>query len=109
AQQLRVTPSSLILGAWALALGRQTGSDEVTFGVTSSGRPENLPSSAETIGLFIATAPLRVELGKRTLGELFQEVHHQAIVAREYEHVSQADLARAAGVEARDFDPFHSV
>jgi amino acid adenylation domain-containing protein len=61
ARHLGVTLNTLVQTAWALLLSRWTGEDDVTFGVTTSGRPPEFDGSVEEIvGLFINTMPLRV-------------------------------------------------
>ncbi|MER6397891.1 non-ribosomal peptide synthase/polyketide synthase [Kitasatospora sp. NPDC001603] len=54
-----LTLNTLVQGAWALLLGRQSGRDEVVFGTTVSGRPAELPGAEAMTGLFIATLPTR--------------------------------------------------
>jgi len=56
-----LTINTLIQGAWALLLGQHAGRDDVVYGVTVAGRPENLPAVDSTVGLFINTLPLRVQ------------------------------------------------
>ncbi|UVJ41737.1 amino acid adenylation domain-containing protein [Pseudomonas sp. LS1212] len=56
-----LTINTLIQGAWALLLGQHAGRDDVVYGVTVAGRPENLTAVDSTVGLFINTLPLRVQ------------------------------------------------
>ncbi|MEO1069788.1 MAG: condensation domain-containing protein, partial [Cyanobacteria bacterium J06638_6] len=58
----RLTLNTLIQGAWALALSRDSGASEVVFGATVSGRPPTLPGAESIVGLFINTVPVRVAL-----------------------------------------------
>ncbi|MEB2632109.1 condensation domain-containing protein, partial [Peribacillus frigoritolerans] len=57
-RDLRITPNTLIQGAWLLLLQRYTGQQTVTFGATVSGRPESLPNVGNMLGLFINTLPI---------------------------------------------------
>ncbi|MCP4333657.1 MAG: non-ribosomal peptide synthetase, partial [Gammaproteobacteria bacterium] len=50
------------LGAWALALSRASGDDDIVFGTVVSDRPTDLPGIEEMIGLFINTLPVRVRV-----------------------------------------------
>lgn len=62
AQHFHVTISTVLQGAWALLLQRYSGAKEVIFGVTVSGRSE-LPAELEsTVGLFINTLPVRIQI-----------------------------------------------
>lgn len=61
-RKLKVTPSSLLQAAYALALGRATGQSSVGLGVTLSGRPSHVPGVEKLVGLLINTLPLAVRL-----------------------------------------------
>ena len=54
-----LTVSTLLQGAWALALGGHVGMRDVTWGQTSAGRPEAIPGIDRAVGLFINTLPVR--------------------------------------------------
>ncbi|MCG8615434.1 MAG: amino acid adenylation domain-containing protein, partial [Desulfobacterales bacterium] len=56
-----LTRNSLFQGAWALLLSRYGLTDEVVFGVTTSGRQIPLDGADRMVGLFINTLPLRVK------------------------------------------------
>ena len=62
AKQSRLTLNTLLQGAWAVALSRYSGLEDVLFGITVSGRPPELSGVASMVGLFINTVPLRVSL-----------------------------------------------
>jgi len=57
-----ITLNTLFQGAWALLLSRLTGQRDVTFGITVSGRPAELPGVEQMVGLLINTLPLRISL-----------------------------------------------
>ncbi|WP_260859018.1 condensation domain-containing protein, partial [Paraburkholderia sp. BCC1885] len=58
AQRYRVTLNTLIQGAWAILLSRYGNRDQVAFGVTMSGRENDLPGVDRILGLFINSLPL---------------------------------------------------
>ncbi|MED7949604.1 non-ribosomal peptide synthetase [Streptomyces sp. BE303] len=60
ARRLGTTPSTLVQCAWGLLLGSLTGRRDAVFGLTVSGRPEELSGVDSMIGLFITTVPVRV-------------------------------------------------
>nr|WP_256107305.1 non-ribosomal peptide synthetase [Streptomyces sp. ODS05-4] len=62
ARRLGTTPSTLIQCAWGLVVGGLTGRRDVVFGLTVSGRPEEIPGVESMLGLFITTVPVRVGL-----------------------------------------------
>ncbi|MFI2213210.1 amino acid adenylation domain-containing protein [Streptomyces sp. NPDC020141] len=62
ARRLGTTVSTLIQCSWGLVLGGLTGRQDVVFGLTVSGRPDELPGVESMVGLFITTVPVRVAL-----------------------------------------------
>ncbi|WP_420226763.1 amino acid adenylation domain-containing protein [Pigmentiphaga litoralis] len=87
------TLSTLVQGAWALLLRRMVGADTVTFGVTTSGRPCDLDGAEHTLGLFISTMPVVVQVEPgMVVGEWLRHLQAQNIASREHEHVSLADM-----------------
>ncbi|MEU8376613.1 non-ribosomal peptide synthase/polyketide synthase [Micromonospora sp. NPDC048894] len=62
AHEARVPLNTLVQAAWALALSRLTGRDDVVFGITVAGRPADLAGAEDMVGLFINTVPFAVRL-----------------------------------------------
>ncbi|MFF4323493.1 amino acid adenylation domain-containing protein [Streptomyces sp. NPDC001568] len=60
ARKLGTTPSTVIQAAWGLLLGSLTGRQDVLFGLTVAGRPEEIPGVESMVGLFITTVPVRL-------------------------------------------------
>ncbi|MGW6917370.1 amino acid adenylation domain-containing protein [Kitasatospora sp. NPDC054939] len=60
ARRLGTTPGTLLQCAWGLVLGTLTGRTDAVFGLTVSGRPEELAGVESMVGLFITTVPVRV-------------------------------------------------
>ena len=52
----------MLQGAWGLLLSRYSGEQDVVFGATVSGRPPDMEGAESTIGLFINTLPVRVQV-----------------------------------------------
>jgi amino acid adenylation domain-containing protein/non-ribosomal peptide synthase protein (TIGR01720 family) len=76
ARSLRVTLSTLVQGAWAMLLQRQSGSNDVVFGAAFSGRPADLSGAASITGPFVNNLPVRVAVDpSATLQEFFKSVH----------------------------------
>ena len=93
AQSLRVTANTLVQGGWALALARAAGTDDVVFGVTVSGRPAEDAGFDATIGLFIATLPLRVRIAADTgVGAWLQALQERNAELREHGHLPAGEL-----------------
>ena len=62
AQQHQLTINTFAQAAWALVLQRFSGERDVLFGVTVAGRPVELPQMQHTVGLFINSVALRVQM-----------------------------------------------
>ncbi|NBF01924.1 amino acid adenylation domain-containing protein [Pseudomonas sp. Fl5BN2] len=85
AKRLGVTLNTLIQGAWGVLLGEMSGTQDVTFGVTVSGRPGELEGVEQIVGLLINTMPLRLRFSlAESFSTLLQRV--QAEQARLLEH-----------------------
>ncbi len=95
ARQRRLTLNTLVQGAWALMLSRYSGDTDVLFGVTASGRPEELAGTDRMVGLFINLLPLRVAVaaGER-LAPWLGKFQQQQLAARRYEATPLAEILR---------------
>ncbi|KAJ3033799.1 hypothetical protein HDV00_005812 [Rhizophlyctis rosea] len=62
AASLGVTPGSVIYAAWALVVSRFTGTDDVIFGTTLSGREANLDGITRINGPALTIVPQRVKV-----------------------------------------------
>ena len=62
ARKLGVTLNVVILMAWSLLLYRYSKRTDICFGVTISGRAQDIDGISGMIGLFINTVPLRIKL-----------------------------------------------
>ena len=87
ARRHRLTLDTMLHGAWALLLARRSGRDDVVFGVTSSGRPPELPGVEEMVGLFINTLPARVRVSRdQPVGAWLGGLLRDQVQTRQYEH-----------------------
>ncbi|QFU93019.1 Linear gramicidin synthase subunit B [Amycolatopsis sp. YIM 10] len=86
ARERRLTVNTVFQAAWSLLLSRYSGSDDVVFGVTSSGRPVELPGVEEIAGMFINTLPARVRIpGDRTIADWLPEFQREETERRQFE------------------------
>ncbi|GAB3210782.1 hypothetical protein GCM10027294_30460 [Marinactinospora endophytica] len=98
ARQRGLTLGTIVQGAWAIVLGAWTGRDDVVFGTTVSGRPEDLPGVETMVGLFINTVPVRARPRPgRTPAELLAGLHDRAADLLPHLHVGLADIQREVG------------
>ena len=100
-----VTLNTIIQAAWAVVLWRYIGSDTVAFGTTVSGRPAEVTGIERTVGLFINTVPLIVDVrsDERVL-EYVQRIQSLSVEVREHEHTPLYDIQRWAGSNRELFD-----
>ncbi|MFI8510833.1 amino acid adenylation domain-containing protein [Streptomyces sp. NPDC085460] len=94
-----VTVNTLVRAAWALCLHRRTGSHDLVFGATVSGRPAELPEVEDMVGQFINTLPVRVRLQpQETVAALLARLQEEHAELLPYHHVPLPDVQRAAGL-----------
>ncbi|OBI45095.1 non-ribosomal peptide synthetase [Mycobacterium sp. E796] len=94
-----VTLNTLIQMAWATILSVFTDRDDVTFGVTVSGRPGELPGVESMVGMFINTVPLRVRLDPRKpAGTQCLALQRESAALRDHSYLGHAELRAIAGV-----------
>ncbi|MBH3339929.1 non-ribosomal peptide synthetase [Pseudomonas mendocina] len=91
AQRHQLTVNTFAQAAWALTLHRYSGERDVLFGVTVAGRPLDMPQMQRTVGLFINSIPLRVQLPAAgqpcTVREWLTHLFERNLELREHEHL----------------------
>jgi len=93
-----VTLNTVLQLAWAVVLGRATGSTDVVFGATVSGRSTDLPDVGAILGLMINTVPVRVRLPMATtVRDSLAELQLAQARLIEHQHTGLADLQRWTG------------
>jgi thioesterase domain-containing protein len=91
----RVTAGLVFQGVWGLLLARYSGSRDVVFGTTVSGRPATLPGALSAVGLFINTVPMRLAApaGER-LWPWLSQVQAAHADGRDFEYCSTGQIHR---------------
>ncbi|MBC2875431.1 MULTISPECIES: non-ribosomal peptide synthetase [Streptomyces] len=93
-----LTLNTVVQGLWGILLGRLTGSRDVVFGASVSGRPAGLPGVETMIGLFINTVPVRVTLRPdEPLTGLLARLQAEQAALLPHHDLGLADIQRAAG------------
>ncbi|MFF9011804.1 amino acid adenylation domain-containing protein [Streptomyces sp. NPDC014870] len=93
-----LTLSTVVNGTWALLLGGLTGSQDVVFGTTVSGRTTEVEGLDAAVGLFINTVPARVTLrADESLAELLLRVQDEHAGLLDHQHLGLAEIQRIAG------------
>ena len=84
----QVTLNTLVQAAWALLLQRATGQRPVVFGVTLSGRSDELPGADRVMGLCINTLPiLTAPSPADRVGDWLRNLQADNLDLRQREHV----------------------
>ena len=93
AREIGTSWGMLIQAAWALTLNRLLDSETVMFGLPLAGRPLHLAGAERTVGMFVNTLPVRVDINEEmTSRDLIVTMLNQASERESYPH---ADLTIA--------------
>ncbi|HEX3760988.1 MAG TPA: condensation domain-containing protein, partial [Kofleriaceae bacterium] len=95
ARQHRVTPGLVFQGLWGLVLARYSGSRDVLFGTTVSGRPADLPGALAAVGLFINSVPMRLATpADAPVWPWLVQVQADHAAGRDFEYCSTGQIHR---------------
>ncbi|KAF3765438.1 hypothetical protein M406DRAFT_37645 [Cryphonectria parasitica EP155] len=94
---LPFTMATLIRGAWALVASQYSGSDDVIFGETLTGRDISLPAVEDILGPLNATIPIRIRLSKSSsVASYLQSVQHVMSSRIPYQHMGMQYIRRVS-------------
>jgi amino acid adenylation domain-containing protein/non-ribosomal peptide synthase protein (TIGR01720 family) len=94
-----LTLNTVIQGAWAVLLSRQTGRDDVVFGSTVSGRSPEIGGAETMIGLLINTVPTRVQLrSSDTFREVLDRLNLEQSRLFAHHYLGLAEIQRLTGM-----------
>ncbi|EPM82196.1 condensation domain-containing protein, partial [Pseudomonas syringae] len=99
-RQLGVSAASLMHLAWAQVLGRLSGRDTVVFGTVLIGRLGGTEGAERTLGVFINTLPLRIDLAEQTARDAVLQTHRRLTGLLAHEHASLALAQRCSALPA---------
>lgn len=101
-----ITLPSMIRAAWAMVLSAHTGSEDVVFGETMTGRDLPIDGITDMLGPTLTTVPTRIQVSK-TLSTMqyIQKVNRMAAEVIPYQHVGLQNIRRlnAEAASACDF------
>ncbi|WP_305853342.1 amino acid adenylation domain-containing protein [Mycolicibacterium sp. YH-1] len=94
-----VTVNTLFQLAWAAILSAFTDRTDVVYGVTVSGRPDELSGVETMVGLFINTVPLRIRLDATgRVGQQCLALQREAAELRDHSYLSHAEIRALGGL-----------
>ncbi|MGW2619583.1 amino acid adenylation domain-containing protein [Streptomyces sp. NPDC001500] len=103
AKSYRITVNTIVQGMWTLLLSRYSGSEDVLYGSTVSGRPADLPGVESMVGLFINTLPVRAAApGEARVVDWLRNLQEGHVELRQYEYSSLADIQRWSAIPGPD-------
>ncbi|KUN95706.1 non-ribosomal peptide synthetase [Streptomyces caeruleatus] len=92
-----VTLSTAVHAAWGLLLARITGSDDVLFGTSVSGRPAQLPGVEDIVGLLTNTVPVRLRLrAGEAMSATLARLQEEQLSLVPHHHLALTDIQRQA-------------
>ncbi|WP_192874348.1 non-ribosomal peptide synthetase, partial [Pseudomonas syringae] len=100
ARQAGVSAASLMHLAWARVLGSVSAREQVVFGTVLLGRMQAGEGADRSLGMFINTLPLRIDIGARTVIEGLKATHEQLTDLLGHEHAPLVLAQRCSGVAA---------
>ncbi|RBL91356.1 non-ribosomal peptide synthase/polyketide synthase [Chitinophaga flava] len=105
AQHHGLTVNTVMQGVWAFILHVYTGNKDVTFGVTVSGRPGDLPDVEQRVGIYINTLPLHQQIdADKDITQWLKDIQLSQIASRDYEHTALGKIQTWTGVSGDLFD-----
>ncbi|KAI4100225.1 MAG: hypothetical protein L6R37_005597 [Teloschistes peruensis] len=90
-----ITLPTMIRAAWGILLSAHTGSDDVVFGETMTGRDIPVDGVIDMLGPTLTTVPTRVQLDKTaTIMSLLRLINKMATEVIPYQHVGMQNIRR---------------
>jgi amino acid adenylation domain-containing protein/non-ribosomal peptide synthase protein (TIGR01720 family) len=109
---MEVTVPSLIRAAWGLLLATYSGSDDILWGETNSGREAPVAEIENIIGPTLTTAPVRLKLNRElNVRDYLQETQRQASATLPYQFAGLQHIRKLSSETsvACDFQSFLGI
>jgi len=79
-RKYNVTLNTIVMGSWAILLGRFSGESEVVFGAVKTARGNTVPDADSIVGLFLNTIPVSVAVKPATqVSEMLKQLYAEWI------------------------------
>jgi len=100
ARRLGVSVASVLHAAWAMAVACTSGRSDVVFGTVLLGRGQASADTRQSLGMFINSLPLRIQLQQASAEQLVQQAHRELAQLLEHELADLAVAQRSSGVDS---------
>ena len=100
-----ITMPSIIRAAWAILMAAHTGSEDVVFGETLTGRDIPIDGIIDMLGPTLTTVPTRLRVDNALrVTEFLKEVHHRATEVIPHQHVGLSRIRQLSAETATAAD-----
>ena len=100
AKRLNVSAAALFHAVWALVMAMTSGKHDVVFGSVLLGRLQGSAGAQRTLGMFINTLPLRLQLHALTVEDLVRRTQDELAELLDHEQASLAVAQKCSGIPA---------
>ncbi|HLK96979.1 MAG TPA: condensation domain-containing protein, partial [Hymenobacter sp.] len=101
----RITINTLVQAVWTILLAKYTGQKHALFGVTVSGRPADLSSAEQGVGLYINTLPLYTEVdNEKAVADWLVDLQNNNTQAREFQYTALSKIQKWSHINGELFD-----
>ena len=101
AAQLGLTVSTLFQGLWAIIYSKYCISNDVVFGIVTSGRPSSLENVENIVGALINTVPLRIKLNdQESLQDYLRGIEDGYLQVEPHQYVGLSEIQNASGFKS---------
>ncbi|KAJ4290805.1 hypothetical protein N0V90_010000 [Kalmusia sp. IMI 367209] len=105
-----VTASNIVRGAWALTLAQYSGSTNVTFGSTLSGRNVSIPGIEVIAGPTLTTVPIAVQTANfHSVTEYLDALQQQSVNMMPFEQTGLLQIKQYLDPASRAACIFHNI
>jgi amino acid adenylation domain-containing protein len=92
-------------GVWSLLLSQYSSNKDIVFGVTVSGRPDDMEGVEKKVGMYINTIPTHASFEENMdLDQWLQELQNEQLASREFQFTSISDVKRWCNISGDLFD-----
>jgi amino acid adenylation domain-containing protein len=98
ARRLGVSVATLFHAAWGLVVAHTSARDDIVFGSVLLGRLQSSAGAKQTVGMFVNTLPLRLQLAALGARELIEHTRRALVELLSYEQSSLVMAQRCSGV-----------